>query len=161
MSSEQEKRLLLRHIIATLAYRATKIFRNAPEGFSSFEAGEEVRTPLAIVGHLNLLLDYSKRNFDTTLEPFKPNRSPTWEGEVALFYILLRQLDETVASGTGPRSDISVEQIIQGHISDAMTHIGQLATLRRLAGAPIKGESYWKADIQVGHVGPDQPLQTS
>ena len=161
MVADIEKRLLVRHIIATLAYRAAKIFQNVPEEFAKFEAGHKVRTPLAIMAHLNLLIDLANRQFDFAATRLESNRTRTWKREIALFYSLLETLDKTIAEGIGPGADLSIEQIIQGPIADAMTHLGQLATLRRLAGDPVQGESYWKANIRVGHVGPDQPLQSS
>ena len=81
-----------------------------------------------------------------------------WEREVELFYQLAAKFDETLNNYPVPRK-YSPEKILQGPFMDAYTHVGQLALLRRMAGSPIKGESYWMADVKVGHVGPDQPLR--
>ena len=48
------------------------------------------------------------------------------------------------------------EKLFQGPIADALTHVGQLAMMRRAAGAPVKGENYFVADITVGRVGQEQ-----
>jgi len=49
-----------------------------------------------------------------------------------------------------------VEKLFQGPVADALTHVGQIAVLRRLAGSPVKGENYFVADIAAGRVGADQ-----
>jgi hypothetical protein len=159
MTADQVKRQLLRHFLATLAYRATKIFHDAPDTYPTLDVGNRVRKPLTLMAHINLLLNFTNRLFNEKTERLKSNRTRTWEKEVQLFYKLLKDLDDTIAQGLGPEGSLTIEQIFQGPIIDAMTHVGQLATLRRMAGSPIKGENYWKANIKIGQVGPDQPLQ--
>ena len=46
--------------------------------------------------------------------------------------------------------------MFQGPIADALTHIGQIGMMRRMAGAPVRGENYFKADIAAGRVGAEQ-----
>jgi hypothetical protein len=147
------KRRLLRHGLATIAYRGGKVLRDAPKDFSSFKIAESSRSPGDILAHIGDLLDWALSLahgdyvwHDSTLGE--------WDREVARFYKGLERLDAFLASaealGTPP------EQLLQGPIGDALTHVGQLAMLRRLAGSPVKGESYFQADIAIGRVGPVQ-----
>jgi hypothetical protein len=77
-----------------------------------------------------------------------------WEQEVARFFATLKQFDDFLASREAVQAPL--EKLFQGPIADALTHIGQIAILRRMAGRPVKGESYYLAEIQVGRVGADQ-----
>jgi hypothetical protein len=88
----------------------------------------------------------------------KQSGNKGWKREVELFYQLVAQFDDTLSLHLKPRKH-SPEKILQGPFMDAFTHVGQLALLRRMAGSPIKGESYWMADVKIGKVGPCQPLQ--
>ena len=78
--------------------------------------------------------------------------------EVELFYKIVAEFDETLEKNVSPRIH-SVEKIIQGPFTDAFTHVGQLALLRRMAGSPIEGEAYWMADVEAEKLGPNQPLR--
>jgi mannose-6-phosphate isomerase-like protein (cupin superfamily) len=157
------KNELIRHLIATLVYRTTKIIHDAPKNFPKTSIGNGVRTPLKILGHINSLIQLSNRFWS----PHKPKSMAKlrkqsdkkgWDREVALFYQLVAQFDDTLSKFTSPRL-YSPEKILQGPFMDAFTHIGQLALLRRMAGSSIKGESYWMAEVKVGRVGPNQPLR--
>jgi hypothetical protein len=44
-----DKRVMLRHFLAALAYRTQKALRGAPESFFSFQIAPKVRTPLELV----------------------------------------------------------------------------------------------------------------
>lgn len=147
-------RLLLRHTVATLAYRARKPLSDAPAGFASFHALEGARTPGQVLAHLGDLVDWA-----LSQAKGKPewHDSPVvgWKEGVARFYKSLEALDAYLASDA-PLGE-TPEKIFQGAIADSLTHVGQLAILRRLAGAPIRGENYHKADIAAGRVGQDQP----
>jgi hypothetical protein len=55
------------------------------------------------------------------------------------------------------RIHVSEERLFQGPIADALTHVGQLAMLRRVAGSPAWSENYSVAKITAGCVGADQP----
>ena len=151
--SLRTKRELLRHGLATIAYRGAKVLRDAPKDFGMLKVGETTRSPAEILAHIGDLLDWAA-------ELVRGNRvwhdsAPgVWEDDVARFFAGLARLDEYFASNAAIGS--SAEQLLQGPIADSLTHIGQLAMLRRLAGSPVKGESYFKADIVTGRVGPEQ-----
>ena len=157
------KNELVRHLLATLVYRTTKIIRDAPEGYPGTSIGKGVRTPEKVLGHINSLIQLSNR-FWSPDRPVsmanlrKASAKKGWEREVDLFYRLAAQFDATLAEHTEPRK-YTPEKILQGPFTDAFTHVGQLALLRRVAGSSIKGESYWMADVKMGQVGPDQPLR--
>lgn len=144
-------RQLIRHFIATLAYRATKVIRNVPENYPALSVGEGVRTPVEILHHMSDVLLFAYR----TLVPGERIEIPlaAWETEVGRFHDALGRLDEAIVNGAEPR-ELSWEQLLQGPLSDAMTHVGQLAMLRRLAGDPIPGENFSRAEIQIGKVRP-------
>jgi hypothetical protein len=147
------KRDLLRHIIATLAYRCGKTIANAPAGFINFKINEGTRTPGEILAHIGDLLDWSWRLMKGQTGGL--NSKPLeWDKECARFFSLLRELDIFLDSEEALEQPI--EKIFQGPIADALTHTGQIALLRRAAGSPVKGENYFKADITAARVGSDQ-----
>jgi len=152
--SDTSKRDMLRHYLAALAYRATKAIKDAPEEYPDLYVGTDVRTPREILGHISGVLAYAHSHFvpyETTYFPLE-----SWDRELARFYEILEDFDESLADGT-PLNGTTEERLLQGPLSDAMTHVGQLAMLRRIAGSSIPAENFIKADIQVGRVGPDQP----
>ena len=154
MEAEDTKRQMLRHTVATLAYRGNKVVRGVPEGFDHFHANGTVRTPIQILAHLGDLLEWAlslacgeSRWHDT--EP------QSWDREVDRFFVGLKAFDRYLSSEA--RLEADPEKLFQGPVADALTHVGQIALLRRLAGAPVRGENYFVADIATGVVGPDQP----
>ena len=147
------KRELLRHTLATLAYRGGKAVSNSPEGFAEFRAGDTTRTPGEILAHIGDLLDWAL-SLARGAEAWRDSAPQSWEADAARFFEGLRTLDAHLAS-VAPLG-CSVEQLFQGPIADALTHVGQIAMLRRLAGCPIRGENYMRADIVIGRVGPEQ-----
>jgi hypothetical protein len=143
----------LRHAVATLAYRASKTMRGAPASFADFRAGPTTKTPVEIVAHMGDLFDWGLRMAKG--EPAWTTATPQlWEAECARFFATLQAFDDFLASGASIGYD--ARRIFQGPLADALTHTGQLAMLRRLHGAPMKGESYNRADIVVGRVGSQQ-----
>ena len=147
-----EKRELFRHVLATLAYHATRAIENAPDHFANFEAAG--KRPVAILAHMADLLHWSQRR--ALGDPdWRDSEPGSWEQEKARFYGELQSYDVLLASDAP--FTYSIEQLIQGHIADAMTHVGQLAMLRRMAGCPTRGESFFPAHISKGVVGPNQP----
>jgi hypothetical protein len=144
----------LRHTLATIAYRAAKAERDAPPGFPEFKAGHGARTPLQILAHLGDLLDWAL-NMVQGKPDYKQSPPLKWRPEVARFHASLEALDVYLASD-GPLG-ISAQKLFQGPIADALTHVGQIAMLRRLAEAPLRGESFDRADIVVGRLGTEQP----
>jgi hypothetical protein len=147
------ERTLLRHTIATLAYRGGKAVRGAPESFSSFRIGDPPKTPGEILAHIGDLLDWALTLCDGK-QAWHNSAPRSWAEDSARFHDTLRRLDERVASGA-PLSE-SAGALFQGPIADALTHVGQLNMLRRLAGVPIKGENYHRAEITVGRTGAEQ-----
>lgn len=153
-SDHDAARDLLRHILATLAYRAGKAFRNAPEGFESFRISETSRTPGQILGHLGDLIDWAF-SIARGKEAWHHHTTPAaWDDGVNRFFAALQELDDLL--GTGDPLPVSFGKLFQGAIADALTHVGQIAMLRRLAGSPVRGENYFVADIATGRVGAKQ-----
>jgi hypothetical protein len=152
-SHSDPKRQFLRHTLATIAYRGAKAVRNAPEGFSMFHADEGVRTPGQILAHIGDLMDWALSMANGKRE-WHASQPLHWEKEVDRFFASLRNFDDYLASNEAVQAPI--EALFQGPIADVLTHIGQIAILRRFAGEPIKGENYYKAEITIGRVGADQ-----
>lgn len=147
------KREMLRHTLATLAYRGAKALRGAPKSFASFKASETTRTPAQILAHIGDLLDWAVTIAEGE-ETWHDSNPKPWTQEVKRFHLALARLDRSLAK-TGD-FNANCERIFQGPIADALTHVGQIAMLRRLAGDPIKGENYSRAKIKAGMVGEDQ-----
>jgi hypothetical protein len=144
---------MLRHTLATLAYRGAKAVRNAPEGFAEHRASSTSRTPVQILTHVGDLLDWAVGLADGRHEWHDSTPLP-WEKEVERFHAGLAALDARLAASEP--LGFSAEGIFQGPIADALTHVGQITLLRRMAGAPVRGENYFKADIAAGRLGPEQ-----
>jgi hypothetical protein len=152
-TSAADARALLRHTVATLAYRGGKVVRAAPAHFADYPVAAESRTPARILAHIGDLLDWAL-GLARGEHQWKDSTPLAWDMEVARFFAALEQLDAYLASDAPLAS--SVETIFQGPIADALTHVGQLAMLRRLVGSPVRGENYVKATIVAGRVGADQ-----
>ena len=148
-----EKRSLLRHTVATVAYRGGKAVRGAPASFASYSADASMRTPVKILAHLGDLFDWALTQANGA-EAWNDSTPLEWDREVERFFATLQRFDEFLASGAPLASP--PERIFQGAIADALTHVGQLAMLRRLAGANIKSENYSRAEIVAGRVGGEQ-----
>jgi hypothetical protein len=147
-------RQLLRHTLATVAYRGGKALRGAPETFAQFGAPESSRVPVKILAHIGDLFDWALTIAKDT--PAWNDATPLpWEKEVERFFATLKAFDDYLASDKPLQSP--VEKLFQGPVADALTHVGQIAMLRRIAGCTMKSENYFVADINAGVVGPDQP----
>jgi hypothetical protein len=146
-------RIMLRHLVATLAYRAAKVLRDAPADFGGFHAGAERRRPVQIVAHMADLMTWGI-SLAQGASVWKAGGSDDWNTEVGRFFDGLAALDSALQSG--PLPDGAEEKLIQGPLADALTHVGQLALLRGLSGAPVRPESYARADIVAGRVGMTQ-----
>lgn len=144
---------LLRHTLATLAYRGSKAVRGAPPEFGAFRAGPGTRTPAAILAHIGDLLDWGISACDGR-HVWDPKPPQAWTDDVARFFAALERFDARL--GDQQPLGFPAEQLFQGPVADALTHVGQLALLRRLAGAPVRGENYFKALIAAGRVGAGQ-----
>jgi hypothetical protein len=146
-------REFLRHTLATLAYRAAKATRGAPETFGTFKAGPTSRTPVEVLAHMGDLLDWAYAMASGAPRWHTSDPLP-WEEERKRFFAALLKFDDLLAS-PAPLS-YELTRLFQGPIADALTHTGQLTMLRRIHGAPVKGESYNRADIVAGRVGSEQ-----
>lgn len=151
--SRDPARELLRHTVATTAYRAGKALRGAPETFGSFRSGEDSRTPGKILAHLGDLFDWALAMAQGQ-SAWHDSEPLAWNTEVGRFFAALKKFDDYLASGE-PLHE-AVERLFQGPVADALNHVGQIAMLRRMAGSPIRGENYFKAEITAGRVGPEQ-----
>jgi hypothetical protein len=147
-------RRLLEHFLAALAYRTQKALRGAPVGFAEFRAGPTVRTPHEIVWHMTGVIGYAR----TFLHggSFQPPRLGTFAAEIERFHSTLQAMQRDFADES-LHATISDEQFLQGPLSDAMTHAGQLAMLRRMFGDPVAPENFIYAGIRAQNVSPDQP----
>ena len=146
-----EKRELLRHTVAALAYRATRALDGAPESFSGFDGCG--RQPLQILAHMGDLFDWALSAVQGR-ERWHNSTPLPWPEEKARFFATLQALDSYLASDAPLHA--APEALFQGPIADALTHVGQLAMMRGIAGAPMRPESYARAEIQVGRVGIEQ-----
>ncbi len=153
IASSEPARQLLRHTVATIAYRGGKALRDAPDHFSSFHIGDKTRTPAQILAHLGDLFDWAL-SLAQGNQTWHDSTPLPWEAETARFFAALKKFDEYLASSEPLNG--SAEGLFQGPVADALTHVGQIAMLRRLAGSPVKGENYFRADIAAGRVGPVQ-----
>jgi hypothetical protein len=150
-----DKQLLLRHFLAALAYRTQKALRSAPESFYYFRAAPGIRTPLELIRHMESVLGYARTFFiggQYNQEPLAD-----FQSEVLRFHRTIEELAHHLESGT-PLISITPEQLLQGPFSDAMTHAGQMAMLRRLSGSPVPPENFVYAEVKPDNLGPGQPL---
>ena len=148
-----EKRALLRHTVATVAYRGGKAVRGAPASFASFSGDASDRTAVKILAHIGDLYDWALTQAQGA-EAWRDSAPLEWDREVERFFAALQRFDAYLASDAPLAT--TPEKMFQGAIADSLTHIGQLAILRRLSGAKMKSENYSKADIVSGRVGNDQ-----
>ena len=152
VSADGGARAVLRHLTATLAYRAAKVLRDVPAGFDSRTFGASTRRPVQIVGHMADLMAWAV-SLTRGQYVWAPQSSGDWQAEVERFFDGLSALDRgllgDLPAGAG-------EKIVQGPLADALTHVGQLAMLRGMAGDPVRPESYARAAIAAGRVGRDQ-----
>jgi hypothetical protein len=149
-------RALLRHFLAAIAYRTQKALRDAPQQYPDFAAGHQTRTPVEILRHMTSLMGYVHTLFLGGSYPVKPDPAPTFADEQARFHRMIESVGDLLDTGT-PLRDISTEQLLQGPFADVMTHVGQLALLRRLADAPVAPENFIYADITAARLGAEQP----
>jgi hypothetical protein len=152
-ANQDPQRTLFRHAIATLAYRGGKALRGAPPEFAGFKAGANTRTPAQILAHIGDLLDWSLSQFSGK-ETWQDSPTLAWDAGTARFFTALEKLDAYLASGAPLAA--GMDRVFQGAIADAFTHVGQISILRGIAGCPVKGENYSRAEIAIGRVGAEQ-----
>ena len=143
---------LLRHLLATLAYRAAKVMRDVPTGFATFGDGPG-RRPVNIVAHMADLMEWGTRLAAGEYR-WSAGGGEDWDAEVQRFLQGMRALDDAIVTHVPSAKDAAM--VISGPLADALTHVGQLAMLRGAAGAPVRPESYARADITIGRLGLDQ-----
>lgn len=148
------ERHLLRHALATIAYRASRVVSDPPAAYADLRAGPTTRSPREIVAHIGDLMDWALSHVHGVHEWHMSTPLP-WNDEVNRMFAAIERLDAYLA--TDAPLGWPVDRLMQAPIADALTHVGQLAMLRRLAGAPVRGEHYGEAEIVVGRVGADQP----
>ncbi len=141
-------RALLRHTLATFWYRAEKNLRDAPPGFANFRIGPSSRTPGEILAHVGDLMDWAMAMARRGTHAWNPVAPQEWEADAQRLHRAVLELDAILAGDEPVRWPL--EQLFQGPIADALTHVGQLNMLRRLAGAPVRAENYAKATIASG-----------
>ncbi|HEY1951922.1 MAG TPA: hypothetical protein VGG76_03870 [Gemmatimonadaceae bacterium] len=149
-----QSRVFLRFTLATIAYRAAKVERDAPPQFAAFQLGHGARTPIEILAHMGDLFDWALRMAAGGSE-WTQAKPQSWRKEVDRFHASLLAFDRYLASDSPLGT--TVEELFQGPVSDVLTHIGQLAVMRRQALSPVRSEVYAKADIAPGRVGTEQP----
>lgn len=158
MTTTRSESLSLRHTIATLAYRAAKVLRRAPAEFSGFRAGETSRSAGEILAHMGDLLDWALSQARGK-QRWRNSKPKTWDEDTERFFAALTAFDEYLASGA--KLHAAPEKLFQGAVADALTHTGQIAMLRRLAGARVRGENYYLAKIETGRTGSGQNAPVS
>ena len=148
-----DKRALLRHTVATVAYRGGKALRGAPGSFAAFTPDGTRRTPAKILAHIGDLYEWALSQA-TGAESWNESTPLEWEREIDRFFTTLQRFDDYLASDAALA--VPAERLFQGAVADSLAHIGQLAMLRRLAGVRMKSENYSRADIVAGRVGAEQ-----
>jgi hypothetical protein len=154
-----DKRRMLLHFLAALAYRTQKALRDAPADFGTFAPPSGVRPPKDLVRHMTSVLGYARTLFIGGRYRADPLESLS--AEVERFHAMIADVARHLESGTALLENMSPERLLQGPFSDAMTHAGQLAMLRRLAGSPVRPENFLFADVDPSRLGPDQPFPVS
>jgi hypothetical protein len=144
------ERELLRHFLGVLAYRMQKALRSAPSEFLDFPAGNGVRTPRELLEHMTGLMVYAASSLTETRRSFEE------EDPVARFHEGLGHVSDALRDAE--LDSDTARRLLQGPLADAMTHVGQLAMLRRLAESPIAKESFYEADITAENTGPEQSI---
>lgn len=148
-----DSRAFLRHTLATVAYRGAKAIGGADTKFAEYRCGETSRTPAKILAHIGDLMDWALAMSEGRKD-WSDSLPLTWEKECQRFFASMKKFDDYLASERPLQ--VPAEKLFQGPIADALTHVGQIAMLRRMAGSPAKSENYFVAEISAGRVGPDQ-----
>lgn len=145
---------MLVHFLAALAYRTQKALRGAPQSFADYRAGNDARTPRELVRHMASVLGYARTYF--IAGSYRAEPLATFDEEIERFHNMLGDLKKLLEDGT-PLIDTTEERMLQGPFSDAMTHVGQIAMLRRLEGTPVPSENFILADVSPENLTSDQP----
>src|SRR5215212_5056501 len=89
---------LLRHTLATLAYRAEKALRDPPPGFEAFRPATGCRPALAIVAHMGDLMEWGERMAHGERR-WESVPQPSWDAAVDRFFRAVAALDGALAAG--------------------------------------------------------------
>lgn len=149
-------RALVSHFLAAIAYRTQKALRDAPDGYQDFSAGAQVRTPVEILRHMTSVLGYARTFKVGGSYPLLPDALPSFAEEQQRFHAMLESVRDHLDE-LGSLGALSADQLLQGPFADVMTHVGQLAILRRLQGAPVAPENFIFADVKSERLGVEQP----
>ncbi|MGD9563921.1 MAG: hypothetical protein AB7F88_17955 [Pyrinomonadaceae bacterium] len=152
--ADDERRRMLRHFLAALAYRTQKALRGCDAGFPDFSAGNKTRTPAELVRHMASVLGYAGTFF--TGGTYWPAPLPTFDEEIARFHAMLQSLSQHLSEGRPYLNGMTDERMLHGPLSDAMSHAGQLAMLRRIYGDPVPPENFIFADVSADNLSSDQ-----
>src|SRR5579863_5775072 len=90
-------RELLRHAVATVAYRGGKALRGAPDSFATFALGDSPRTPAKILAHMGDLFDWAL-SMASGEAAWRDSQPLAWDAEVARFFSSLKKFDDFLAS---------------------------------------------------------------
>lgn len=148
-------RELLLHFLAAIAYRTQKALRGAPANYPCLAIGHGARTPVEVLRHMTSLMGYTQTFFRGGSYPMVPEALATFEQEVARFHDMLGGVGDLLKSDE-PLRDISTEQLLQGPLADTMTHVGQLALMRRLSNSAVRGENFVFAEVRADRLGVNQ-----
>ncbi len=134
-------------MVATVVFRGRIAIADAPPDFPEFRLAPETRSPAEILAHIGDLLVGTRILLQGDFVEL--GSAPLmWNDECQRFVAAAKELDTFLASDI-PLAH-PVEKFVQGPIGDALTHIGQIVLLRRLAGSPIRPEPYFTAEIVPG-----------
>lgn len=156
VAMNDETRRFLRHTLATLAYRAEKVLRDPPDGFSDVRMSPASRTPLETLGHMGDLMAWGEQ-MARGVYRWDPVAPAGWVETVDRFFGQLAAFDAALSDAS--QVPLPGDVIFQGPVADALTHVGQLALVRGTVAAPVRPESYARADIRVGRVGREQSAE--
>jgi len=149
---------VLRHLVATIAYRSACVLGDAPDGFESASVAEGGWTAHQLVHHMTNVLGYAYAKLaDTERVAYEP--AETFRGEVDRYYDMLGKIDGALSEGRSTENPDDIYRLLQGPLVDACTHIGQLAALRRKVGAPVPRRNYIKANVEIGRTGMEQDIE--
>jgi hypothetical protein len=155
---DMHARALLRHFLAALAYRTQKALRDAPADFGDFTAGGACRTPAELVRHMTSVLGYARTFF--VGGRYWPDPEPDLASEIRRLHTMIADVAAHLERGDA-LTGTTPARLLQGPFADAMTHVGQLAMLRRLAGSPVPPENFIVAKVDPANLGLDQPPPVS
>jgi hypothetical protein len=141
---------IFRHLVATIAFRASRSLRDAPVGFENVRLADGGMTARELVLHLTNVMAFAIAT--VTGKDRIRHEALEWSQEVARFYAQLRDLDAKLAEGAEIEDGMEL-RLVQGPLADALTHVGQLHAMRRRAGAPVGPTNYIRADVQIGRTG--------